>query len=68
VGNCDNLEDEMRVFPRGNKDDTLDSAAYQEQIAFKPYYNESQENYVEEVKDFLTGQITRRQPNVNQTY
>lgn len=25
VGNCDNLEEEMRVFPRGNKDDTIDA-------------------------------------------
>lgn len=36
VGNCNDLVEEMRVFPRGNHDDVLDSFAYQEQIAYKP--------------------------------
>lgn len=36
VGNNDDLIQEMRVFPRGNHDDVLDSLAYQEQIAYKP--------------------------------
>lgn len=37
VGDNDALFNEMRVFPRGQNDDVLDSFAYQEQIAFKPY-------------------------------
>jgi len=37
VGDCHELEEEMRVFPRGRFDDTLDSFQYAEQIAFKPY-------------------------------
>jgi len=36
VGNCDDLLQEMRVFPRGRHDDVLDALAYQEQIAYKP--------------------------------
>lgn len=36
VGNNDDLLTEMRVFPRGNADDILDSLAYQEQVAFPP--------------------------------
>lgn len=36
VGNCNDLVQEMRVFPRGNHDDVLDSLAYQEQIAYAP--------------------------------
>lgn len=36
VGNCDELNQEMRVFPRGEHDDCLDSLAYQEQIAYAP--------------------------------
>lgn len=37
IGDCNDLEQEMRVFPRGQFDDVLDSLAYQEDIAFKPY-------------------------------
>lgn len=37
VGNNDDLLQEMRVFPRGQHDDVLDSLAYGEQIAYKPY-------------------------------
>lgn len=37
VGDCTDLLDEMRVFPRGMHDDCLDSLAYQDQIAYKPY-------------------------------
>jgi phage terminase large subunit-like protein len=37
VGNCDDLIQEMRVFPRGTHDDVLDSLAYQEQIAKAPF-------------------------------
>jgi phage terminase large subunit-like protein len=48
VGNCNDLLEEMRVFPRGNHDDVLDSLAYQEQIAFKPYENNSFEEFIEE--------------------
>ncbi len=36
VGNCDDLRQEMRVFPRGQHDDCLDSLAYQEQLAYAP--------------------------------
>lgn len=36
IGNCNDLLEEMRVFPRGNHDDTLDSLAMQEEIAEKP--------------------------------
>lgn len=39
VGNCEDLLQEMRVFPRGIHDDVLDALAYQEQIAYKPYDN-----------------------------
>lgn len=37
VGDNDALFNEMRVFPRGLNDDVLDSLAYAEQIAYKPY-------------------------------
>lgn len=37
VGDCSALEEQMRVFPRGIKDDVLDSTAYQLQIAYKPH-------------------------------
>lgn len=40
VGNCEDLIQEMRVFPRGVHDDVLDSLAYQEQVAYKPYNND----------------------------
>lgn len=36
VGNCDDLKQEMRTFPRGQHDDVLDSLAMQEEIAEKP--------------------------------
>jgi phage terminase large subunit-like protein len=36
VGDCSDLEQEMRVFPRGSHDDVLDALAYQEQIAYQP--------------------------------
>lgn len=36
VGNCNDLREEMRTFPRGMHDDTLDSLAMQEEIAEKP--------------------------------
>jgi phage terminase large subunit-like protein len=35
-GECKDLEDEMIVFPKGSHDDTLDSAAYQNDIAEAP--------------------------------
>ena len=37
VGDCSALEEEMRVFPRGQHDDVLDSFAYNEMIAYKPF-------------------------------
>ena len=36
VGNCNDLKEEMRTFPRGMHDDTLDSLAMQEEVAEKP--------------------------------
>lgn len=36
VGNCDDLWEDMRVFPRGQHDDILDAFAYQDQIAYVP--------------------------------
>lgn len=37
VGDCSDLEENMRVFPRGLHDDVLDSLQMQLQIAQKPY-------------------------------
>ena len=37
VWDCNDLEQEMRVFPRGQHDDCMDSLAYIVDIAFKPY-------------------------------
>lgn len=37
VGNNNDLEQEMRVFPRGQNDDVLDAFAYQENLAYKPH-------------------------------
>jgi phage terminase large subunit-like protein len=36
LGNCNDLLEDMRVFPRGMHDDVLDSLGYQEQIAYPP--------------------------------
>lgn len=36
VGNCNDLLEEMRTFPRGNHDDVIDSLSMQEEIAEKP--------------------------------
>lgn len=44
---CNDLKDEMRTFPRGMHDDTLDSFAYQQQIANAPY----QMSYGEKVEE-----------------
>lgn len=48
VGDCTALEEEMRVFPRGLHDDVLDSFQYAEQIAFKPYDEDSFDVFEEE--------------------
>jgi len=48
VGDCSALEEEMRVFPRGLHDDVLDSFQYAEQIAYKPYDEESFDVFEEE--------------------
>jgi len=48
VGDCNDLEQEMRVFPRGQHDDVLDSFAYAEQIAYKPFAVDSFDDYYEE--------------------
>lgn len=45
VGNCDDLIQEMRVFPRGTHDDVLDATAYTLQIANPPH---KKTEYVEE--------------------
>lgn len=37
VGDNSALVNQMRVFPRGLHDDVLDSLAYQEDVAYKPY-------------------------------
>lgn len=37
IGDTNDLEQEMRVFPRGQHDDIIDSFAYQEDVAFKPH-------------------------------
>ena len=39
VGDNLALVNQMRVFPRGMHDDVLDSLAYQEDVAYKPYDN-----------------------------
>lgn len=49
IGDCNDLEQEMRVFPRGQHDDILDAFAYQEDIAFKPH-DESSFDVFEEDK------------------
>lgn len=36
IGDCSNLVEEMRTFPRGQHDDVLDSLCYSEQIVYKP--------------------------------
>lgn len=36
LGNCNDLLQEMRVFPRGQHDDVLDATAMQEEIVYKP--------------------------------
>lgn len=46
IGDCDDLWSEMRVFPRGQHDDVLDALAYQEQIAYKPFNDNSTQTYV----------------------
>lgn len=67
VGNCNDLEEEQRVFPRGQHDDVLDSLAYSEQLVFKPYRGENLPQ-IEEVKDYLTGEITIRNLNDLKNY
>lgn len=48
VGDCLALENEMRVFPRGEHDDVIDSFQYAEQIAFKPFASDHFEVFEEE--------------------
>ena len=48
VGDCSALEEEMRVFPRGQHDDVLDSFCYSEMIAYKPYKTDSFNDFVED--------------------
>lgn len=48
VGNCNDLEQEMRVFPNGLHDDVLDSFQYAEQVAYKPFANEEFDKFVED--------------------
>lgn len=55
VGECKDLEDEMIVFPKGAHDDTLDSSAYQNDIAKPPIdeyaYAVIRQQRAERVKD-----------------
>lgn len=37
VGNCSDLVDDMRTFPRGQHDDVLDSLSMQLEVAYKPH-------------------------------
>jgi predicted phage terminase large subunit-like protein len=55
VGDNDALFNEMRVFPRGMNDDVLDSLAYAEQVAYKPY--DSRNDYVEDETAVLYSSI-----------
>ena len=48
VDNCNDLEQEMRVFPNGQHDDVLDSFCYSEMVAFKPYPISQTNQFVEE--------------------
>ena len=48
VGDCSALIEEMRVFPRGQHDDVLDSFQYAESIAFKPYETNYDDIFEEE--------------------
>ena len=48
IDESNDLEQEMRVFPRGQHDDVLDAVCYSEQIAFKPYPPTVFEDFVEE--------------------
>jgi phage terminase large subunit-like protein len=48
VGDCSALEEEMRVFPRGQHDDVLDSFQYAEQIAYKPFADDAFDDFEEE--------------------
>lgn len=48
VGDCSALTEEMRVFPRGIHDDVLDSFAYAEEIAYKPFSSDSFNDFVED--------------------
>lgn len=45
-GECNDLEAELLRFPKSKNDDTMDSAAYQPQIADKPYeYDSDDDDY-----------------------
>lgn len=46
---CDDLEQELLRFPHSKHDDTSDSAAYQQQIAEKPYVVEDTYDDIEDV-------------------
>ena len=48
VGNCDDLEQDMRVFPRGQHDDVIDALSYVEQIAFQPHKQDDMSNIFDE--------------------
>lgn len=43
IGECNDLEDEMRNFPLGAHDDTLDATAYQDQIADDNLHTQEEE-------------------------
>lgn len=57
IWNCNDLELEQRVFPRGANDDVLDALAYQEQIFYTPNSSRDVDNNMIEVKNYLTWEI-----------
>lgn len=60
VGECKELEDEMAVFPKGANDDTLDSLAYQNDIAEPPI-----DDYVQAI---MRQQREERKGKIAKTY
>lgn len=52
VGDCKDLENEMRVFPRGEHDDVIDSFAYSEMMVYKPFDTSTMEDLEEEIFNY----------------
>jgi phage terminase large subunit-like protein len=62
IGDSTAIEEEMRVFPRGVHDDILDSLAYQNQVAYKPFINSNNE------RDLMHLLGTRTHQVINTSY